>query len=335
MPKHPSLARIVSTGSYVPERVLTNADLEKMVETTDEWITSRTGMKERRIASDAEPPSVMGARAAEQALERAGVTAEELDLILVATMTADHLCPTTAALVQAQLGAKGVPVLDINAACCGFVYGMSIAKAYVESGMYQNVLLIASEKMSAFGDYSDRSTCILWGDGAAAAVIGGRGKGLLMESVELGADGGLAELLSIPAGGSAQPASIQTVQGGLHYIKMQGREVFKHAVRSMEEVGKSCLRKAGIDEDAIRWLVPHQANNRIIEAVGKRLQGKNAETVLTVQKYGNTSASSIALALNELMESKRVGNGEYLLLVAFGGGLTWSGSVLRYEEEGE
>lgn len=327
MPTQPK-ARIVGTGSFLPKKVLTNQDLEKLVETSDEWIASRTGMKERRIAGPDEHPSVMGTLAAQKALAESKILPEDIDMILVATMTPDYISPSTAALIQANLGAFNAAALDIQAACTGFIYGLSIAKAYVESKLYRNVLVIASEKLSTIVDYKDRNTCILFGDGASAAVVSNRGIGFSIDSFCLGADGHLAELLLIPAGGARRPPSSETVSQGLHYLRMEGKEVFKHAVRRMSAAAKECLSKAGLTEDQINWLVPHQANIRIIKAIAKSFNIADEKVYKTVHKYGNTSASSVAIALEELIHEEHINDGERILLVGFGAGLTWGAAVL-------
>jgi 3-oxoacyl-[acyl-carrier-protein] synthase-3 len=321
-------ARIIGTGSYLPKKVLTNQDLEKLVETSDEWITSRTGMKERRIASEEEPTSFMGLEAAKVALKRAQVSPEEIDFIIVATITPDYPFPSTACLIQAALQANHAGGIDIQAACSGYIYGLSLAKAYVEAGIYRHVLVIASEKLSSFTDYQDRTTCVLFGDGAAACVVGAEGKGLSVDSIVLGADGTQKDLLYMPAGGARQPASLETVQGRQHFIKMEGKETYKHAVRRMESAAIQCLEKAGYLEEHISYLVPHQANMRIIEGLAKRFKVSMDKVFLTIHKYGNTSASSCGIALDELLQEKEIREGEHLLLVAFGAGLTWGASIL-------
>lgn len=321
-------ARIIGTGSYLPERILSNHDLEKMVETSDEWIVTRTGMKERRIAGSEEFTSDMGAKAARKALESAGLAPAKVDLILLATCTPDYLFPNTAALIQCQIGASSAAAFDFQVACTGFIYGLSIAKAYVEAGLYQNVLLIASEKLSSFVNYKDRNTCVLFGDGAAAAVISNKGPGLAITETCLGADGEVAALLTLPAGGCRQPASHETVAQDQHYIKMEGKEVFKHAVRRMESAAKECLDKAHLPEEAIDWMIPHQANERIIDAIAKRFSICDEKVYKTIHKYGNTSSSTIAIALDELLHVKTVKEKENILLVAFGAGFTWGASLL-------
>ncbi len=327
-------ARIIGTGCYLPERVLSNLDLEKMVETTDEWIVTRTGMKERRLARSDEFTSDMGYEAALKAIEAAKISADEIDLILVATLTPDYVFPSTACLLQAKLKAVNAAAVDIQAACTGYIYALSQAKAYIDSGLYKNVLIVAAEKLSTIVDYKDRNTCVLFGDGASACVVSGRGDGLLIRDVCLGADGDLAKLLILPAGGSRKPASAQTVCDGLHYLQMDGKETYKHAVRRMESASKNCLDRAGLAESEISWIVPHQANIRIIEGIAKRFGVPMERVYLTIHKYGNTSASSVGIALDELLREKKAGHGENLLLVAFGAGLTWGASILTMEKGG-
>ncbi|MCF7806122.1 MAG: ketoacyl-ACP synthase III [Simkaniaceae bacterium] len=322
-------AKIIATSSYLPKKILSNADLEKIVETTDEWITSRTGMKERRIAAEGEYTSDMGIKAAQSALEKAGLSATDVDLIIVATLTPDYTFPSTACLIQNAIQATHAAALDVQAACSGFIYGLSIAKAYIESGTYRNILLIASEKLSSIVNYEDRATCILFGDGAAAALISSEGKGLLIDHVVLGADGSLTEILKMPGGGSRYPATQETVDQKMHYIHMEGRETFKHAVRRMEAASVECVDKAGIDE--VHWMVPHQANVRIIEAIAKRFKLPMERVYLTIHKYGNTSASSIGIALDELLGENKISSGENILLTAFGAGLTWGSAVLTQQ----
>jgi len=324
-------AKIIGTGSYLPEKVLTNHDFEKMVETSDEWIVSRTGMKERRIAREDEFTSDMGLEAAKKALEAAQLQSDAIDMILVATLTPDYTFPSTACLIQSQLKATRAAAFDIQAACTGYLYGLSIAKAFVESGLYKNVLLIASEKLSSIINYKDRSTCVLFGDGASACVVSSTGKGLLIHDVCLGADGQQADLLILPAGGSRMPASQKTVADGCHFLRMGGNETFKHAVRRMEAASKEAIDRAGLKGEDISWLVPHQANIRIIEALAKRFEISMEKVFLTLPKYGNTSASSLGIALDELLRGHPLKTGEHILLAAFGAGLTWGASVLTHE----
>lgn len=321
-------ARIISLGSYVPERVLSNHDLEKMIDTTDEWIYTRTGIRERRLAGKSEATSDLGLIAAKQALEKANLKASDVDLILVATMTPDHLCPVTANLIQAKLEVSSIPAVDILAACSGWLYGLSIAKAWVESGAYRRVLLVAAEKMSAFINFHDRSSCILFGDGAAAAIITGEGAGLLIHEVDLGSDGSGADLIMIPAGGSKHPTTTETTEQGEHFLTLKGKEVFKYAVKQMTASAEACLKKANLRHEDIKWFVPHQANGRIMDAMARQLEIDGSKVYRTIEKYGNTSASSIGIALDELMQEKTLNEGEHILLTAFGGGLTWGASLL-------
>lgn len=316
----------------MPSKVLSNEDLEKIVETSDEWIFTRTGMKERRIAEKSEFTSQMGAKAAQKALAKAGIKADEVDMILCATITPDHIFPSTAALIQAEIGAENAAALDIQAACSGYIYGLSLAKSFIESGQYKNVLIVASEKLSAITDYTDRTTCVLFGDGATACVVSGEGKGLFVDCVDLGCDGNQANILMQPAGGVRKPASAETVAAKEHSIKMEGREVFKHAVRRMEAAAEKCLERAGLKNGDLAWLVPHQANIRIIEVLAKRFDVPMDRVYVTLHKYGNTSASSVGIALDELLDERELDKGEHLLLVAFGAGLTWGASVLTMGE---
>ena len=328
-------ARVIGTGSYLPKKVLSNFDLETMVDTTDEWIFTRTGMKERRIAAEDEFPSDMGFEAAKIALADAHLTPLDIDLILVATLAPDYIFPSTACLIQAKLQAINAAAVDIQAACSGYLYALSMAQAFVQSGVYRHVLVVATEKLSSIVNYKDRSTCILFGDGAAACVVSNKGRGLLINNVCLGADGQFADLLLQPAGGARNPASFETVTANQHYIHMGGNEIFKHAVRRMEFAAKECLERSGIREDQISWMIPHQANIRIIDAMAKRFQVPMEKVFLTLHKYGNTSASSVGIALDELLKSHQLKAGENLVLVAFGAGLTWGASVLTYGEADE
>jgi 3-oxoacyl-[acyl-carrier-protein] synthase-3 len=324
-------AKIIGLGAYLPKKILSNQDLEKMVDTSDEWITSRTGMKERRIAADNEFTSDMGYEAAKRALEDSGLKGDEIDLILVATLTPDYVFPSTACLIQERLGAVNAAAMDMQAACTGYIYALSTAKAYVESEIYQNILIIAAEKLSSIVNYEDRNTCVLFGDGASACVVSSKGAGFAIENVSLGCDGQQSELLILPAGGSKKPASFETVQAGEHFIKMEGREVFKHAVRRMEGAVKGCLDASGLSEESISWMVPHQANIRIIEALAKRFKVPKEQVYLTIHKYGNTSASSVGIALDELVKEKSVKKGERIVLFGFGAGLTWGAAALTSE----
>ena len=325
-------ARIVGTGSYLPKKVLSNQDLEKLVDTSDEWIVSRTGMRERRIAAKDEHTSDMGLAAAKKALESSGKSVADIDIILVATSTPDYLFPSTAALIQHELGATETPALDIQAACTGFLYGLSLAKAYIEGGVYKNILVIAAEKLSAFTNYKDRGTCILFGDGAAAVVVSDEGEGFLINDVSLGADGKEQDLLKIRAGGSRNPTTAETVEADMHYIEMQGKEVYKHAVRRMEHAATDCLERAKMKDSDLNWVVPHQANDRIISSIAKRFGMPNEKVFRTVHKYGNTSASAVVIALDELIHTHEIKTGENILLVAFGAGFTWGATILTRGE---
>ncbi len=326
-----SKAKIIGVGAYLPERVLSNHDLEKMVETSDEWIISRTGMKERRLAAQGEFASDMGYEAAKRALDNGKIKAEEIDLILVATGTPDYVFPSTACLIQTNLGAVNAAAMDLQAACSGYIYALSVAKAYIESGMHKNILIVATEKLSSIVDYEDRNTCVLFGDGASACVVSDAKEGYTIENVTLGCDGQQSEILKLPAGGSKRPASIETVQKREHFIYMEGREVFKHAVRRMEEAVKTSMDAAGFKEGEISWMVPHQANLRIINALAKRFKVPSDQVYVTIHKYGNTSSSSIGIALDELLKEKEVKRGERMVLFGFGAGLTWGAASLTCE----
>ena len=324
-------AKIVGLGSYLPEKVLSNQDLEKMVDTSDEWITTRTGMKERRIARNDESTSDMGYEAALKAVEASKIDPKEIDLILFATHTPDYFFPSTACILQGRLGATYAAALDVQAACTGFIYVLSMAKAYVETGMYKTILVVAADKLSPIVDYTDRNTCVLFGDGASACVVKDAKEGFTIESVTLGADGEQSELIKLPAGGSKCPSTQETVSQGLHYLQMEGKEVFKHAVRRMESAVKTCLEKTGLEQQGISWLVPHQANIRIIESLAKRFEVPKERVFLTIHKYGNTSASSVGIAFDELIREKDVKRGEHIVLFAFGAGLTWGAAAITCE----
>jgi len=319
---------IIGTGKYVPERVLTNADLEKMVDTNDEWIVSRTGIRERHIAAPEQATSDLAYEAAVRALESAGMTADQLELIIVATITPDTSFPSTACILQDKLGAKNAAAFDLSAACSGFVYSMATANGFIQTGMYKNALVIGVDTLSRITDYTDRNTCVLFGDGAGAVIVGEvpQGRGFL--SFDLGAEGAGGDLLKLAAGGSRLPASEATVQGKQHYIYMNGREVFKFAVRVMGSATEEVLRKAGKTKEDIDLFVPHQANIRIIQSAMQRLDLPEEKCVINVDKYANTSAASIPLALVEAAEEGRIKEGDTVLLVGFGGGLTWGASVL-------
>lgn len=324
-------------GRYLPEKVLTNADLEKIMDTSDEWIYTRTGMRERRIAGEEESTSHMGAQAATQAILDANLEVGDIDLIICATLSPDHLCPSTACYIQKKIGAKGIGAFDLGAACTGFIYALSTAKSFVESGVYKNVLVIASERLSRIVDYEDRTTAILFGDGAGAVVVSDqpkKGLNLSISECSLGADGELSELLHIPAGGTNSPCTEKTLQDREHYIRMNGREVFKNAVRNMEAIAFDVIKKNGLTLENIDYLVPHQANKRIIDAIATRCQIPEEKVVLTIDRFANTSASSVVICLFELWFSGRLEDGENLLMVAFGAGLTWGSALLSVEIHG-
>lgn len=326
--KSSKVARIIGVGSFLPEKIISNKELESMVETSDEWIVTRTGIKERRKASEHQHNSTMGAEAAKIALKKANVDPKDIDLIIVATCTPDYLFPSTGALIQREIGAVNAAAFDLQAACTGYLFALSIAKGYIESGNYSKILLVASEKISSFVDYEDRNTCVLFGDGASAAVISDEGKGLEIKNVSLGTDGDHADLLIVPGGGSRKPSTAESVADKQHYLKMEGREVFKHAVRLMESAARQCLNSSGIAPEEISWLVPHQANIRIIASIAKRFDIPLDNVYKTVHKYGNTSASGVAIALDELCQESPLEKGNNVLLVAFGAGLTWGASLL-------
>jgi 3-oxoacyl-[acyl-carrier-protein] synthase-3 len=323
-------SRITGTGSFAPKKIITNQDLEKLVDTSDEWITERTGIKERRIAEKGQTTSDLAYEASRKALKAAGLPPQELDLVLVATMTPDTILPSVSCVLQEKLGAKKAAAFDIYAACSGFIYGMSVANAFIKSELYKNVLLVGAEVLSRFTDWEDRTTCILFGDGAGAAVIQRHtGKhGIL--STHLHSDGALGDLIRVPAGGAQHPASHDTIRRRMHFIKMKGNETFKAAVRALEGVVQEALDHNSVKPDAIDFLVPHQANLRIIQAMAQRLNMPMEKVVITLPKYGNTSAASIPMALDEAVRDGRIQENHLLLFEAFGGGLTWASALVRW-----
>ena len=323
-------ACITGTGSYVPERVLTNAELEKLVETSDEWIVTRTGIKERRIARPDEPTSLMAAEAARRALAAAGITAEQVDLIIVATITPDMGFPCTACFVQREIGARNAFCYDLEAACSGFVFALDTACQYVASGRVETALVIGAEKISCITDWTDRSLCVLFGDGAGAAVVQARPDRRGVLGSVLRSDGRLSELLKLPGGGSRYPASEETLRQKLHFMKMDGKEVFKHAVTSMTDVAKRVLAQAGVTLEQVKLVIPHQANMRIVNAIRDRLGGRDDQYFINLERYGNTSAASVILALDEASKAGRLERGDLVLLVAFGGGFTWGATLLEW-----
>jgi len=320
---------IIGTGIAVPERVLTNADLEKIVDTTDEWIISRTGIRERRVAGEDTPTSVLAEQAARHALENAGIDVRDIDLIIVATITPDTVFPATACLVQEKLGAR-CGAFDLEAGCTGFVYALATGAQYVATGIYEHVLVIGAETLSRITDWEDRNTCVLFGDGAGAAVIGPVSDGYGILGIDLGSDGSGGDLLILPGGGSLHPTSHETVDRRMHYIQMAGNDVFKFAVRIMGESALKALENAGKTRDDLDFLVPHQANVRIIQAALKRLNLSEEKTYMNLERYGNTSAASVPLALHEAVEGGKITDGSLVALVAFGAGLTWGSVVLKW-----
>lgn len=322
---------IAGTGSYVPEKVLTNTDLEKIVDTSDEWIFSRTGIKERRIAAEGEFTSHMATKASEKALEQAGIAAEDIELIILATITPDTLTPSTACYVQANLGAHSAVAFDISAACSGFLYAMKLAKRLISDGAYKNALIIGAEKLSAFINWEDRNTCVLFGDGAGAAILrkSEEGEGSILAS-ETGSDGRHTALLDIKGGGSACPITMGNANDNLATLAMQGREVFKLAVTAMRQASEKVIERAGLKPEDITLVVPHQANLRIIDAIADRLTIPNEKVFVNLHKYGNTSAAAIAIALDEAHREGKFKRGDNIIMVAFGAGLTWAASAIEW-----
>ena len=323
-------SRIIGTGAYAPKKVLTNHDLEKMVETNDAWIVERTGIKERRICEKGQTTSDLATEAAHRALKAAGIAAADLDMIICATLTPDTAMPSLGCVLQARLHAKKAAAFDVYAACSGFLYGLSIADAFIKSGMHQTILVVGAEALSRFTDWEDRTTCVLFGDGAGAAVVqrhAGK-RGIL--STHLHSDGTFGDLLHLPAGGARHPATHDTVDKRQHYIKMKGNETFKVAVRALEDVVQEALEHNKVKPEDIDLLIPHQANLRIIQAMAKRLDMPMEKVVLTIHKYGNTSAASIPMALDEAVRDGRIKENDLLLLEAFGGGLTWASALIRW-----
>ncbi len=321
---------ILSVGSYVPERILTNADLEKMVETSDEWITSRTGIKERRIAADNEFTSDMAAMAAQRAMQAAGIKADQIDLIIVATLTPDMMFPSTACLVQQKIGARRAAAFDVGAACSGFIYALEIGQQFITSRTYDTVLVIGAEKLSTIVDWTDRNTCVLFGDGAGAAILQNREKAHGLLTACMGADGEKSGLLYMPGGGSMCPATKNSVAAGLHYLRMDGKETFKNAVNAMMTAAREALRRCELDITQIKCVIPHQANRRIIEAVGERLGARPDQVFVNLDKFGNTSAASVAIALDEAVRTGVVQRGDLVLMVVFGAGLTWAAAIIEW-----
>jgi len=321
---------IIGTGHFLPEKVLTNADLEHMVETSDEWITTRTGIKERHLAEKGTPTSAIATLAAKEALKNAKFNPEDIELIIIGTITPDMQFPSTACFVQANLGAKNAACFDVSAACSGFIYAVSVAESMIKSGQYTNALVIGAEVLSSIVDWEDRNTCVLFGDGAGAVVLAPVEEGGIL-STYLGSDGNQTGLLYLPAGGSAMPATIDTVNNRMHYLKMSGNEVFKLAVKAMADAADKAAKKAGISSvDQLDLIIPHQANMRILLAVANRLKIPEQKLFLNVAKYGNMSSASTAVALDEAVLQGRIKKGDNIILVAFGAGLTWAACVIKW-----
>ncbi|HUM35002.1 MAG TPA: beta-ketoacyl-ACP synthase III [Candidatus Saccharicenans sp.] len=322
--------KIRSTGVYLPDKVLTNADLEKMVDTSDEWITTRTGIKERRIVSKEQVTSDLAVNAARMALERGGLKAEDVDLILVATNTPDTIFPATACWVQKKLGIKEIPAFDLEAGCTGLLYALIVAESLILSGTARRILLIGADILTKITNWEDRSTCVLFGDGAGAFILEESDDDSGLISHFWGADGSLAELLILPGGGTLHPANEKTVERKLHYLTMKGNEVFKHAVKRMGESALEALKRAGLDKSQVDYLIPHQANLRIIDATGERLNLPKEKIVANIHKYGNMSVATIPVALHELAEEGKLQKGQIIVMVAFGAGFTWAAAVYRW-----
>jgi len=320
---------IIGVGEYLPEKILTNPDLEKMVDTSDEWITTRTGIKTRHLASCDQAASDLATKAAKQALSDAGILPADLDLIIVATITPDMQFPSTACFVQSSLGAKNSVCFDISAACAGFVYALVVAQQFITLGTYKNALVIGSEVLSSITDWQDRNTCVLFGDGAGAAVLAPVQSGGIL-STYLGSDGSLSDLLFLPGGGSRNPATHQSIDKRLHYIKMRGNALFKFAVKIMVEAAQKALKMAGLECKDVDWIIPHQANIRILMSMAKRLSVPKEKIYLNIDKYGNMSSASTAIALCEAVKSNCIKKRDIVVLDAFGGGLVWGVCVIKW-----
>jgi 3-oxoacyl-[acyl-carrier-protein] synthase-3 len=321
---------IVAVGSYVPERILTNADLEKMVETSDEWIMTRTGIKERRMAAKHQATSDLAAAAALVAMERAKVTPDQIDLIILATITPDMPFPSTACLVQKKIGAQRAAAFDIQAACSGFIFGLEVGQQFIMSRTCDTVLVLGAEKLSSIINWSDRNTCVLFGDGAGAAILRNRPHAHGLLTACMGSDGSRAGLLCMPGCGSACPPTHETIAAGLHYLRMDGKETFKNAVTAMHTAAEEALRRCELNITQIKCIIPHQANRRIIDAVADRLGAKPEQLFVNLEKYGNTSAASVAIALDEAVQTGHINRGDLVLLIVFGAGLTWGAAVIEW-----
>jgi 3-oxoacyl-[acyl-carrier-protein] synthase-3 len=321
---------IMSVGSYVPERILTNADLEKMVDTTNEWIVSRTGIKERRIAAQHQATSDLAANAARIAMQRGRIAPGDIDLIILATITPDMPFPSTACLVQEKIGAQKAAAFDIQAACSGFIFALEIGQQFIMSRTYDTVLVIGAEKLSSIINWNDRNTCVLFGDGAGAAILRNRPDAHGLLTACMGSDGGRAGLLCMPGGGSALPTTQETVAAGLHYLRMDGKETYKNAVTAMQTAAEEALRRCELDISQIQCIIPHQANRRIIDSLAERLGARPEQLFVNLEKHGNTSAASVAIALDEAVQTKRIQRGDLVLMIVFGAGLTWGAAVIEW-----
>ncbi len=323
-------AKIIGTGSYVPERVLTNLDLEKTVETSDEWIRERTGIRERRIADDKQAASDLAYEASKAALKSSGLKAKDIELIILASVSGDMPLPATACILQDMLEARKAAAFDLNAACSGFIFCLSTAAAYVKSGAYKKILVVGTEALTKFTDWEDRTTCVLFGDGAGAVVLEATEEDRGIISTKIHSDGSMWNLLHIPGGGSRHPSSKETVRKKMHFIKMRGNETFKVAVRTLETLVTETLKENRLKPSDIALLIPHQANLRIIQATAKRIGLPMERVMVNLDRYGNTSAASIPIALDKAVKAGRIRNGDYVLLEAFGGGLTWASALIKW-----
>jgi 3-oxoacyl-[acyl-carrier-protein] synthase-3 len=321
---------VAGVGSYLPSRILTNEDLSKMVDTSDEWITTRTGIKERRIAAKHEHTSDLAAKAAMVAMERAHVTAEQIDIIILATITPDMPFPSTACVVQRKIGAHRAAAFDVQAACSGYIFALEIGQHFIMTHSADTVLVIGAEKLSSIVNWTDRNTCVLFGDGAGAAVLRHQPNSHGLLTTCLGSDGNKTDLLCMPGGGSQHPPTAHTIATGMHFLRMDGKETFKNAVNAMHNAAKEALRRCHTDISHIKCIIPHQANRRIIDAVAERLDAKPEQLFVNLHKYGNTSAASVAIALDEAVQEGRIEKGDLILLIAFGAGLTWAAAVIEW-----
>jgi len=323
-------AKIIATGSYVPKHVLTNFDLEKMVDTSDEWIRERSGIRERRIADEKEAASDLACEAAKAAFKRADIKPKDIELIIVATVTGDMPTPATACHLQHKLGIKKAAAFDVNAACSGFLYGLSITDSFIKSGAYKKILIVGAEVLSRVTDWEDRTTCVLFGDGAGAVILKATDEDRGIVSTHIRSNGALWELLNMPGGGSRNPASKESLKKKMHYLRMKGNETFKIAVRTLENLVARTLEENKLKPSQLSLLIPHQANLRIIQATAERLNIPMEKVFVNIDKYGNTSAASIPIALDEAVRQGRVRDGDYVLLEAFGGGLTWASVLIKW-----